>query len=142
MGFKLTPRQRDRVFNVLAEAQRNGDWIVCAGCGVAFPARNVDVDHIVALSAGGVHSILNCILLCVQCNRVKSATHTLESLRAKLIDENQMHNLHEAEEAEMKARQAAWHDHTEGNADPKHLEMRNAPRGASAWRNTNDPKWR
>ncbi len=43
----------------------------CAGCNVHFEARNLEVDHTIAVSKGGTDHIGNLQLLCGNCNRVK-----------------------------------------------------------------------
>ena len=44
---------------------------VCAGCRVAFPFRNMTIDHIVPQSKGGTDHIDNLQLLCGACNSLK-----------------------------------------------------------------------
>ena len=55
----------------------------CAGCGEHFKMRNLEVDHIIALSKGGNDHISNLQLLCGHCNRVKG-DRGMEYLRKKL----------------------------------------------------------
>ena len=43
----------------------------CAGCGVHFELRNLEVDHIIAKGKGGTDHIDNLQLLCGNCNRIK-----------------------------------------------------------------------
>ena len=43
----------------------------CEGCRTHFELRNLEVDHIIAQSAGGTDHIDNLQLLCGNCNRVK-----------------------------------------------------------------------
>ena len=43
----------------------------CAGCGQHFELRNLEIDHIVARSSGGLDHKENLQLLCGGCNRVK-----------------------------------------------------------------------
>ena len=43
----------------------------CNGCGDHFQSRQLEVDHIIAKSAGGTDHISNLQLLCSYCNRVK-----------------------------------------------------------------------
>ena len=44
---------------------------ICAGCRVAFPFRNMTIDHIVPQSKGGTDHIDNLQLLCGACNSLK-----------------------------------------------------------------------
>ena len=44
---------------------------VCAGCQIAFPFRNMTIDHIVPQSKGGTDHIDNLQLLCGACNSLK-----------------------------------------------------------------------
>ena len=44
---------------------------LCAGCRVAFPFRNMTIDHIVPQSKGGTDHIDNLQLLCGACNSLK-----------------------------------------------------------------------
>ena len=44
---------------------------ICAGCHVAFPFRNMTIDHIVPQSKGGTDHIDNLQLLCGACNSLK-----------------------------------------------------------------------
>ena len=46
---------------------------VCAGCRVAFPFRNMTIDHIVPQSKGGTDHIDNLQLLCGACNSLKGS---------------------------------------------------------------------
>ena len=55
----------------------------CAGCGVHFQARNLEVDHIIAVSKGGTDHLENLQLLCGSCNRIKG-DRGMEYLRVKL----------------------------------------------------------
>ena len=43
----------------------------CAGCGMDFPFKLFEVDHIVPVSRGGTDHIDNLQLLCGNCNRIK-----------------------------------------------------------------------
>ena len=43
----------------------------CAGCGQHFELRNLEIDHIVARSSGGLDHKENLQLLCGGCNRLK-----------------------------------------------------------------------
>ncbi len=44
---------------------------ICAGCQIAFPFRNMTIDHIVPQSKGGTDHIDNLQLLCGACNSLK-----------------------------------------------------------------------
>ena len=44
---------------------------LCAGCRIAFPFRNMTIDHIVPQSKGGTDHIDNLQLLCGACNSLK-----------------------------------------------------------------------
>ena len=46
---------------------------ICAGCRVAFPFRNMTIDHIVPQSKGGTDHIDNLQLLCGACNSLKGS---------------------------------------------------------------------
>lgn len=59
----------------------------CTGCLVHFPFRNMTLDHIVPLSAGGPDSDSNIQLLCGACNSKKGARLTQEELVARLVKE-------------------------------------------------------
>ena len=56
---------------------------MCNGCKHIFPFRNFTVDHIIAVSRGGIDHIDNLQLLCGACNSLKG-TGTQEELIAKL----------------------------------------------------------
>ena len=56
---------------------------MCNGCKHIFPFRNFTVDHIVAVSRGGIDHIDNLQLLCGACNSLKGPG-TQEELIAKL----------------------------------------------------------
>ena len=43
----------------------------CGGCRSAFEFRNLEVDHLIPVSAGGTDHIENLQLLCGHCNRIK-----------------------------------------------------------------------
>lgn len=55
----------------------------CAGCGVHFEMRNLEVDHIIARTKGGTDHIENLQMLCGSCNRDKG-DRGMEYLRVKL----------------------------------------------------------
>ena len=66
---------------ILADAQANGDNVICAGCGIALPVRYMELDHNLPRKDGGENVITNRILLCGPCNGNKSANLTLSGLR-------------------------------------------------------------
>lgn len=57
----------------------------CVACKVAFPMRNLEVDHIVSRDKGGSDSPENLQLLCSACNRVKG-NRGMEYLMSKLVE--------------------------------------------------------
>ena len=97
------PQMREK----LAEAQANGDNIICAGCGIALPLRYMELDHNLPRKDGGENVITNRILLCGPCNGNKSANLTLSGLRNFNRREDYMANRDMAELASSKARDAA-----------------------------------
>ena len=66
--------------NVLVEAQRSGDRVICAGCGRALEREFMQLDHKLPRKDGGENHIMNRILLCGPCNRKKGANLTLSGL--------------------------------------------------------------
>ncbi|MGU9962790.1 MAG: DNA methyltransferase [Candidatus Halichondribacter symbioticus] len=62
---------------------------VCNGCGVAFEARNLEIDHIIPKSKGGGDYYENFQLLCGSCNRTKG-NRTMEYLVAKNRDRDEV----------------------------------------------------
>ncbi len=56
---------------------------VCGGCGATFPARNMELDHIVPKSSGGSYCIDNRQVLCGACNREKGKKPMREFLKKK-----------------------------------------------------------
>ena len=93
--------------DILADAQRNGDNVICAGCGIALPVRYMQLDHNLPRKDGGENVITNRILLCGPCNLNKSANLTLSGLRNLNNREGYMANRDMAELASSKARDAA-----------------------------------
>jgi DNA modification methylase len=93
--------------DILAEAQSNGDTIICAGCGIALPVRYMQLDHNMPRKDGGENVITNRILLCGPCNLSKSARLTLSGLRDSNRKEGFTTNRDMAELASSKARDAA-----------------------------------
>lgn len=55
----------------------------CAGCGVHFESRNLEVDHIISRRNGGTDHIENLQLLCGSCNRIKG-DRGMEYLKTRL----------------------------------------------------------
>ncbi len=66
--------------NVLAQAQRTIDGIICGGCGRVLEREFMELDHITPKSDRGANHILNRILLCRPCNRRKLDNLTLRGL--------------------------------------------------------------
>jgi len=54
-----------------------------AGCGRLLEREFMQLDHIQPKAEGGANHILNRILLCGPCNRIKSNRLTLSGLRAE-----------------------------------------------------------
>ena len=93
--------------DILAEAQANGNTIICAGCGIALPVRYMQLDHNLPRKDGGENVITNRILLCGPCNLTKSANLTLSGLRNFNRREGYTTDRDMAELASSKARDAA-----------------------------------
>ena len=93
--------------DILAEAQSNGDTIICSGCGIALPVRYMQLDHNLPRKDGGENVITNRLLLCGPCNLSKSASRTLSGLRDFNRREGYMTDRDMAELASSKARDAA-----------------------------------
>ena len=74
------PRYNSRENRVALYGEQGGD---CAGCGLHFEMRNLEVDHIIATAKGGTDHIANLQLLCGNCNRVKG-DRGMEYLRTRL----------------------------------------------------------
>ncbi len=74
---KLTHRQ---MRHVLAQAQRSGEGVICAGCGRVLEREFMQLDHITPKADRGENHILNRILLCGPCNRRKRDNLTLRGL--------------------------------------------------------------
>ena len=66
--------------NVLAQAQRTIDGIICGGCGRVLEREFMELDHITPKKDRGANHILNRILLCRPCNRRKRENLTLSGL--------------------------------------------------------------
>ena len=70
------------------QPERSRQEGLCAGCRVAFPFRNMTIDHIVPQSKGGTDHIDNLQLLCGACNSLKGnrdQTRFLADLKARGI---------------------------------------------------------
>ena len=59
---------------------------LCAGCRIAFPFRNMTIDHVVPQSKGGTDHVANLQLLCAACNSMKG-TRSQEEFVAVLVRE-------------------------------------------------------
>ena len=59
---------------------------LCAGCRIAFPFRNMTVDHVQPQSKGGTDHLTNLQLLCGACNSMKG-TRNQEEFVAVLVRE-------------------------------------------------------
>lgn len=62
----------------------------CSQCGKPLLKKDVEVDHIVALSKMGVNHRLNCVACCRKCNRSKSDKldeRAIKGLVVKVIEE-------------------------------------------------------
>ena len=81
---------RAEMRGILADAQANGDNVICAGCGIALPVRYMQLDHNLPRKDGGENVITNRILLCGPCNLSKSARLTLSGLQ----DSNRKEGFH------------------------------------------------
>ena len=92
---------------ILERAQANGNNVVCAGCGIQLPPRYMELDHREPRKDGGENVITNRILLCVPCNRAKSANLTLSGLLRHNRREGAMLSQDMAELVASKARDAA-----------------------------------
>ena len=96
---------------ILVEAQRLGDaqggLVVCAGCGIALPARHFELDHVNPRAQGGENWITNRVLICGPCNRRKRHELTLVGLQRENKREKNMENEIAAKDAWDRARIAA-----------------------------------
>lgn len=57
--------------------QQNHKCVYCE-CKISHKLKNIHLDHIVPISAGGTHSILNVQWLCASCNLSKGAKHPID----------------------------------------------------------------
>ena len=69
-----------RTHRTMLYGQQEGN---CAGCGVHFESRHLEVDHIISRKKGGTDHIENLQLMCGSCNRIKG-DRGMEYLRSKL----------------------------------------------------------
>jgi hypothetical protein len=70
----ITPTDSRRTFNPEEKAALYfKDGKKCPMCKVEFPLDGMEVDHIIPFSKGGPTSLYNAQLLCMKCNREKSA---------------------------------------------------------------------
>ena len=66
---RITGRKLKKIRNLIFQR----DAYTCQGCGrVAFP-RDLEVDHIVPLQAGGPDIDSNRQTLCIECHQIKTA---------------------------------------------------------------------
>ena len=103
--------------NILAQAQRTIDGIICGGCGRVLEREFMELDHITPKKDRGANHILNRILLCRPCNRRKRENLTLSGLLRENKKVKWMRNEELAERAQNRATdKAEWardHFHTE-----------------------------
>lgn len=71
---------RSEIVSHLAEAQVDGEWVICGGCGRELEVEFMELDHIEPRASGGVNDITNRILLCGPCNKKKRHKLTLVGL--------------------------------------------------------------
>lgn len=102
-----------QIVEILTQAQSNGDNVICAGCGIALPARYMQLDHREPRKDGGENVITNRILLCAPCNNLKRAELTLSGLVRDNKRAGYMVNEAMADMAQTKSRDAANRCRTE-----------------------------
>ena len=71
---------RTDIVSHLADAQTDGDWVICGGCGRKLEVEFMELDHIEPRASGGANDITNRILLCGPCNKKKRHKLTLVGL--------------------------------------------------------------
>ncbi|MCY4106329.1 MAG: DNA methyltransferase [Chloroflexi bacterium] len=71
---------RKEMATLLEVAQKNGDGVICGGCGRTLEQEFMQLDHITPKSDRGENHILNRILLCGPCNQRKRNNLTLSGL--------------------------------------------------------------
>ena len=74
---KLTRKEMAKLLEV---AQKNGEGVICGGCGRTLEREFMQLDHITPKSGRGENYITNRILLCGPCNRRKRDNLTLPGL--------------------------------------------------------------
>ena len=103
--------------NILAQAQRTIDGIICGGCGRVLEREFMELDHITPKKDRGANHILNRILLCRPCNRRKRENLTLSGLLRENKKADWMRDEKLAKRAQNRATdKAEWardHFHTE-----------------------------
>ena len=103
-----------RIREHLAEAQAQGEGIVCAGCGRVLEREFMELDHILPRNDGGDNWITNRILICRPCNGKKSADLTMTGLRNRNKRDKWMRDESLARIAETKAKDKAEQVRNEG----------------------------
>lgn len=72
-----TPEERIRI-RVWSDLVKSKELVECHWCRRFFPASEIEFDHIVPVSKGGLHILENMCAACVPCNRRKSAKIVLD----------------------------------------------------------------
>ena len=92
---------RAQIRKILEETQKDGEKVVCAGCGRCLEKPFMTLDHVNPKSAGGRDSIENRILLCQPCNGNKKNIYTLSGLWIRnqadgwMVDLDKAHEVHQ-----------------------------------------------
>ena len=92
---RLSPARRPLVWRLtwnetkklLYDAQRNKDnpdKYDCVICGQSYVEDEMDIDHRIPKSEGGVDNITNHMLTCIPCNRLKGSDYTYTGARKEL----------------------------------------------------------
>lgn len=81
---------RKEMREYLAEAQADGDLVVCAGCGRRLEREFMEMDHLSPSADRGSDAITNRVLLCGPCNRKKGPKFTLTGLYAANVKDGWM----------------------------------------------------
>lgn len=75
--YVLTRIERNLNIRAFSESQRRAAYErqqgICPRCGRHFAYEQMEADHITPWSKGGPTSVENCQMLCLECNRIKSA---------------------------------------------------------------------